>query len=171
MASKSFMSWRLAPSCASPIGTPAPSLRTERFALFLLYQSGSGLSSGRPTVPWSSPRQRRATTSRSRPPRRTPTAPAARSRGTPRPAPTPETAGAPSSTSTHRSRSTRFTASPSGAPAGSRPSRRGQAPASDECPTDETETAEATASARRTGVGDRVGVEQATEGKELRSRF
>jgi hypothetical protein len=38
-----------------------------------------------PPVPWSSRRQPRGTTSRSRPARRTPTAPGARSRGTPRP--------------------------------------------------------------------------------------
>ncbi len=33
---RSFESWRLAPSCAHPTGTPAASQRTERFALFWL---------------------------------------------------------------------------------------------------------------------------------------
>ena len=99
---RSLESWRLAPSCASPIGTPAASQRTERFAPFWLYQSDSAPSSGPRAAPWSSRRRRPARPSRSRRPGRSRAAPAARSRGTPRPAPTPGSAGAPSSTSRSR---------------------------------------------------------------------
>lgn len=50
---------------------------------------GLGRSSGRPAVLWSSRRRPPETTSRSPGPRRTPTAPGARSHERPRPAPTP----------------------------------------------------------------------------------
>src|SRR5208282_6868452 len=44
VGSSSGWSLRLAPSCANPIGTPAPSLRTERFApLGSISGIGSGL--------------------------------------------------------------------------------------------------------------------------------
>jgi hypothetical protein len=92
------------PSCASPIGTPAASLRTDRFAPFWPDLWGSARSLVRQAALWSSLRRPPETTSRSRPPCRTPKAPGARARGTPRPAPTPESAGAQSSTSRPRSR-------------------------------------------------------------------
>jgi hypothetical protein len=96
VASSSFMSWRLAPSCASPIGTPAASVRTERFAPLWLYRWDSARSRRPRAAPWSSRHRRPETTSRCRPARRTPTAPATkaellrtiwgfRSMGSPRP--------------------------------------------------------------------------------------
>ena len=90
VGSSSGWSWRLAPSCASPTGTPAPSQRTERFAPFWLYQWDSVRSSRHPRAPSSSRRRRPATPSRSPQPCRTPTVLGARSRQTPPPAPTPE---------------------------------------------------------------------------------
>jgi hypothetical protein len=64
-------SWRLAPSSASPIGTPAPSQRSERFAPLLLYQSDSGRPPRRPAAPPRSPHRTTTSPSRSRLPRRT----------------------------------------------------------------------------------------------------
>src|SRR5680860_1835296 len=62
-----------------PIGTPAPSVRTERLAPFWLYRWDWGRSSLPPEGPWSWPRRKRGSSSRRPLLRRTPRGPAARS--------------------------------------------------------------------------------------------
>ena len=81
VGSRSFMSWRLAPACAIPIGMPAASVRSERFAPPWLCQWDWGRSSARREAPWSSPRRPPARPSRSRSHRRSRAGPGARSRG------------------------------------------------------------------------------------------
>ena len=83
VGASSGWSWRPSPSCASPIGTPAASQRSERFAPSCLDQWGWGRSPRRRAAPCSWRRRRPATTSRCPPPRRSRAAPGARSHGRP----------------------------------------------------------------------------------------
>src|SRR5918998_3583093 len=97
-------------------------------ALAAVRRVGAGFSPRR-AGPCPSPRPAPATSNRSRPGRRRPAAPCARTPRTPRPRSTPGSAGGPRTTSRCPSLSRRSTGTPSAARRGSRPSRSGPAPA------------------------------------------